>query len=281
MPIFTNQASLTYNNVVTNSNVVTGNLVESLTATKTALADTYNRGDSITYVVTVANTGTAPYTALTITDDLGAYTFGAGTVRPLTYIDGTLRYYLDGTLQPTPAVTTDNGLTVTNITIPAGETALFVYQARTNGFAPLGTADNIVNTVNVTGGGLTEAVTATNTVTPVAGANLAITKSISPATVTENGQLTYTFVIENYGNTATTVADDLTVTDTFNPVLENITVTYNDTVLTPNTDYTYTGGTFTTTNGVITVPAATYTQGADGTYTVTPGVSVITVTGTV
>ena len=41
-------------------------------------------------------------------------------------------------------------------------------------------------------------------------------------------------------------------------------------------------GTFTTLPGQITVPAATYTQDPDtGVYTIQPGVSVITVTGTV
>jgi hypothetical protein len=40
-------------------------------------------------------------------------------------------------------------------------------------------------------------------------------------------------------------------------------------------------GQFTTNAGQITVPAATYTQEVDGTWTVTPGTAVLTVTGTV
>ena len=52
---------------------------------------------------------------------------------------------------------------------------------------------------------------------------------------------------------------------------------------TATSDYTYdeAGGTFETTPGIITVPAAAFTQNADGSYTVTPGSAVLTVTGTV
>lgn len=41
MPIFYNQATLTYNNKTANSNVVTGELLEVLTITKTALNSNY------------------------------------------------------------------------------------------------------------------------------------------------------------------------------------------------------------------------------------------------
>ena len=48
MAIFTNQATLTYRNGVVTSNVVTGEIVEVLTAAKNALIDTYNAGDTVT-----------------------------------------------------------------------------------------------------------------------------------------------------------------------------------------------------------------------------------------
>ena len=46
-------------------------------------------------------------------------------------------------------------------------------------------------------------------------------------------------------------------------------------------NYTYdeTTGAFATVAGQITVPAATFTQNADGSYTTNPGVTVLTVTG--
>ena len=113
---------------------------------------------------------------------------------------------------------------------------------------------------------------------------LGITKSISPATVTENGQLTYTFTIQNFGNTDAVATDDLSVSDTFDPVLSPITVTYNGVTWTEGVEYTYDSetGSFATVPTNITVPAAEIVQDPEsGEWNVTPGVSVITVTGNV
>ena len=89
--------------------------------------------------------------------------------------------------------------------------------------------------------------------------------------------------IQNTGNAPADATDNLVITDTFNPILSNITVTVNGVVL-PTTAYTYneTTGVFTTNPGAITVPAATYTQNpVTGEYVITPGVTTVTVTGTV
>ena len=96
-------------------------------------------------------------------------------------------------------------------------------------------------------------------------------------------QLTYTFVLQNFGNTAATAGDNVILTDTFDPALTGLTVTYNGDAWTEGDNYTYDAatGTFATIAGQITVPAATYTQETDGTYTVTPGTTTVTVTGTV
>lgn len=103
---------------------------------------------------------------------------------------------------------------------------------------------------------------------------LNITKSISPVPVTENGTLTYTFLIQNTGNTAADAATAAEIIDTFDPILSNIAVSYNGTALAAGTDYTYNEATglFATTAGRITVPAAVYTQDpATGNWIVTPG----------
>ena len=114
-------------------------------------------------------------------------------------------------------------------------------------------------------------------------AELSISKGLCPAAVTENGQLTYTFVVENAGGTAAAAADNAVLTDTFDPRLSNLTVTFNGTPWSEGVNYTYDAATglFRTLPGQITVPAATYTQNADGTWAVTPGSAVLTVTGTV
>lgn len=284
MAVFTNQASLSYGGNTVNSNIVTGEIVDILTATKTAVSGIYNGDDAVTYIVSLTNTGTTALSGLTVTDNLGAYSFGESTLTPLDYVDGTVIYYVNGVLQPTPTAVSGDSLSVTGISVPAGGNAILVYQATTNQFAPLSVGDTITNTVAITGGGLANAVTAEETVISAEEARLSISKSLSPTTVTENGQITYTFVIENRGNTAVTATDSAVITDTFDPVLENISVTFNGDVWALGTNYTYdsTTGVFSTTPGPITVPAATYTQDpTTGAYTISPGVSILTVTGTV
>ncbi len=283
MATFTNKATLTYNGGAIDSNTVTGELLEVLSLTKTAINTEYTTGDTITYAVSLLNTGTTPLTAITLTDDLGAYEFGSETLVPLTYVADSVTYYVNGILQPAPTVSETSPLTISGISIPAGGNVLLIYEAEVNEFAPPETGSTITNTATAAGGGIATPVSDTAVVTAELQAALTISKSLCPAVVTENGQLTYTFIIENTGNTPAVATDDLVVTDVFTPILDPITVTYNGTAWTAGTNYTYdtTTGEFATLPGQITVPAATYTVNPDGTRTVTPGVAVITVTGTV
>ena len=284
MATFTNQATLTYNGQTTTSNVTVGELVQTLTATKTAVVPTYEPDGRVTYVISLVNSGTAPFTGLTVEDDLGGYTFNGATVYPLAYTAGSVRYYQNGALQTAPTVTAGPPLVFNGITVPAGGNAVIVYEAAPTAFAPLNAESTVVNTVRVTGAGLADGVTATATVAPTAAPRLAINKSLFPTTVTENGQLTYTFTVLNSGNTAADAAAGAVITDTFDPRLTGLTVTLNGTALTTPAQYTYdpATGVFSTVAGVVTVPAATYTQSsATGAYSVTPGTAVLTVNGTV
>ena len=283
MATFTNQATLTYNGNVITSNITTGEIIEVLSATKTAVIDTYSQDSRITYVVQILNSGAIPFTGLNVTDNLGVYTFGMTALVPLDYVDGSVQYYVNGVLQPAPTVTTGTALTFGGISVPANGVATIIYVAETNQFAPLGLTDSIVNTVVVSGNNITE-ITATETITPESGARLTITKTLSPTVITESGRLTYTFTIQNTGNLPITVADSVTVTDTFDPILTDITVTFNGTTWTEPANYNYseTTGQFTTALGQITVPAATYSQNPlTGAWVIEPGVSVLTVTGTI
>ena len=283
MAIFTNQAQLRYGKAVANSNVAVGEILEVLAATKTAVRKTYGQNDRVTYVVSIVNSGNTAMTGLTVADDLGAYAFGTDTLVPLTYVADTVRYYSNGILQTTPAVTAAPPLSVSGISVPAGGNVTIVYEAETNAFAPLLAESEITNTVTISGGGITP-VTAKETVIAESGPKLTITKSVSPVPVTENGTLTYTFLIQNTGNTAALAATGAVVTDTFDPVLSNLAVSYNGTAWSDPANYSYNAatGTFATQEGQITVPAATFTQDATtGEWTVTPGAGTLTVTGTI
>ncbi|MBQ8403582.1 MAG: hypothetical protein IJX55_04045 [Clostridia bacterium] len=283
MATFYNQAILSYNGNTTTSNITTGEILEVLSASKTAVVDEYSSGDAVTYVVSIINSGASAFSGLTLTDNLGEYTSGALTLVPLTYTEGSLQYYENGVLRPAPTVTAENPLTITGISVPARGNATIIYEARTNGFAPIGVGGSITNTAVISGTNVSP-VTVEETIGASEEARLTISKSLSPATVTENGVITYTFIIQNSGNTAAVATDNVTVTDTFNPILGGITVAFNGETWAETTNYTYneTTGVFATVPGQITVPAATYTQEpTSGAVIVNPGVSVLTVTGTV
>ena len=284
MAIFSNQATLTYNGNTTNSNIAYGEILEVLTATKTAIEGTYAPGELVTYAVTLRNTGAAPLNGLTVTDDLGGYDFNGVTVYPLTYEAGSATLFVNGVPQPAPTVTAGPPLVVSGINVPAGGDAVLVYQARANTFADPAEGGTIVNTVTITGDGLSAPVVATETVTAETAPALTISKSITPAQVVDNDRVTYTFVIQNSGNQAVVATDNAAITDVFDPILTALAVTFEGAAWTQGVQYNYdeTTGLFTTVPGQILVPAATYTQDpVTGAYTVTPGTVTLTVTGTI
>lgn len=284
MAIFTNQATLIYNGNSTNSNIAYGEILDVLVATKTSVEGSYTPGQLVTYVVTLRNTGNASLTGLVVTDDLGGYDFNGATVYPLTYEDGSVALFTNGVPQAAPTVTAGPPLVFSNITVPAGGDVVIVYQAQANAFANPAVGGSIDNTVTATGDGLSAPITATETVVANAEPVLSISKSITPAQVVDNDRVTYTFVIQNSGNQAVVATDDAAITDTFDPILTALAVTFDGTAWTQGVQYNYNEltGLFTTVPGQILVPAATYAQDPiTGAYAVTPGIATLIVTGTI
>lgn len=284
MAIFSNQATLTYNGSSTNSNIAYGEILDVLVATKTAVEGSYLPGQVVTYVVTLRNTGNAALTGLVVTDDLGGYVFNGTTVYPLTYEDGSAALFTNGVPQAAPTVTAGPPLVISDIIVPAGGDVVIVYQAMANAFADPAVGGSIDNTVTVTGDGLSAPITATETVTAETRPALTISKSITPAQVVDNDRVTYTFVIQNTGNQAVVATDNAAITDTFDPILTALTVTFNGVTWTQGLQYNYdeATGLFTTVPGQILVPAATYVQDpVTGAYTATPGIATLVVTGTI
>ena len=284
MAIFANQATLTYNGSSTNSNIAYGEILDVLVATKTAVEGSYTPGQLVTYVVTLRNTGNAPLTGLVVTDNLGGYNFNGTTVYPLTYEAGSVVLFTNGIPQAAPTVTAGPPLVFGDITVPAGGDTVIVYQARANAYANPAVGGAIDNTVTVTGDGLSAPITATETVGVTAEPMLTISKSITPAQVVDNDRVTYTFVIQNSGNQAVVATDDAAITDTFDPILTALTVTFDGAAWTQGAQYNYNEATglFTTVPGQILVPAATFVQDpVTGAYTATPGIATLVVTGTI
>ena len=284
MAIFSNQATLTYNGNSTNSNIAYGEILDVLVATKTAVEENYTPGQLVTYVVTLHNTGTAALTGLIVTDDLGGYDFDGTTVYPLTYEAGSVAQFTNGIPQAAPAVDPGPPLVFSGITVPAGGDVVLVYQARANAYANPAAGGTIDNTVTVTGDGLSAPITATESVGVATEPMLTISKSITPAQVVDNDRVTYTFVIQNSGNQAVVATDNAAITDTFDPILTALTVTFDGAPWTQGVQYNYNEATglFTTVPGQIVVPAATYTQDpVTGAYAATPGIATLVVTGTI
>lgn len=284
MANFYNQATLAYNGTTVNSNITTGEIVERIIVTKTAVLDRYYADSEITYVMTIRNSGSTSISNLILTDNLGEYDYNELSLVPLEYIQGAILYYVNGVLQNTPTVTVGPPLTITGISIPAGGTVIIVYKVRTNQFAPLDQESSIENTVSVIGDGINTPITANETVYPQSEPILSITKALTPIVVEENSRITYSFTIENKGNVDVTAGDSVVLTDKFNPILSDITVTFNGTAWTEGVNYIYdaTTGEFSTVAGQITVPSATVTRNeTTGAVSITPGVSTITVTGTI
>ena len=284
MAVITNVASLTYSGGTVVSNVTQGELLTTLSVTKTATSTTYVPGERIVYAINLVNTGTAALTDLTVTDDLGAFDYNGTTLTPLTYVPDSVRYFVNGTPETAGAVTAGPPLTLGGVTVPAGGNVTLLYTAIPNEYAPLAEGSTITNDVTVTGDGISCPASASETVSVRVAPLLSIAKAMSPSVVTENGELTYTLTVSNNGNRDAVATDSIVISDTFDPRLGNITVTLDGVALTEGTGYTYdeATGVFATTLGTVTVPAATFTQDpTGGEQIVTPGTATLVISGTV
>ncbi|MEK5415130.1 DUF7507 domain-containing protein [Paenibacillus sp. FSL L8-0708] len=159
-------------------------------------------GDTVTYTVTISNTGTAGAASVVLSDALPAgSTFVTGSV------------VVAGVVRPTFDITAG---------IPLGSLALsssitVTYQAKVTSLPP--SPQNIANTANaaftfqsVAGGPIMTGVIPSNTVTlPVYSPVLNIVKSANTTNATVGDQITYTLQITNTGNigAVTTLTDNI------------------------------------------------------------------------
>lgn len=283
MATFTNRATLSYNGQEVSSNIVTGEIAEVLSGSKTATTGSYSEGSTVTYVISLVNSGAAALNNLTVTDNLGEYQFENQSLYPLSYIDGSLLYYADGVLQASPQVTVGPPLVISGVNVPANGDAVIVYRANVTQFAPLTSEAEITNLATVSGDALTNPLTLTETISVEESLRLDITKALSPSVVEENGEIVYTFTVRNYGTVPAVAEDNVTLTDTFDPILGITSVAFNGEAWASPINYTYNTatGVFTTVPGQIVVPAATVIQNADGTFAVNPGIATLVVTGNI
>ena len=287
MPTIENFATVSYTSGgVTEtkvSNIAEISVESAVGFTKTSLGDTYNDNSVLTYILTVTNSSGSDLTRSTITDNLGTYVFGTIELTPLEYVEPAVLLIngQDVTAQLGVDSSSQGSLTFTIPTIPAGATANIIYKAQVNDFAPLAVDSTIVNTSTFESNSECADTNASATVSVANTANVQIFKQMCPNPVICGDTVTYTIKIYNYGNTA---AENVVLTDDFNPAPTNITVS-RDGVLLLGTDYTYVDGTLTVPSASgdpVTIPPATFTQDpVTGLITITPSVVEYTITGTI
>ena len=292
MAVFYNQATISYNGNVTGSNIITGEIIEVLSLRSTAVTESYTGGSTIVFTISIVNTGKDDYTGLTVTDDLGSYSFTPGpetsdnapvTLTPLVYDEGSADLYVNGIQQPVQVSYTGSALIFSGLTVPEEGSAVIIYTARPNTYAPLGSEAVIVTTASLNGPRLPEPLSDSAEVRYDGTPDLAISKSLTPSAVSGSGEVTYTFIIQNYGSDPVTAPDTAEFRDVFDPVLSISEVSFNGTPIQEGTGYSYcmAEGIFTSAPGQITVPSAEYSQDPDtGVWSVRPGTSTLVISGT-
>ncbi len=283
----TNRASVSYRyGAVTetvSSNLASTVLSDPLTVSKSALETAYRAGEAITYVITVTNGSTVPLSDVTISDNLGACESAQGvSIAPLSYV-GPAKLYLDGVYQSELSpVTTEEGVAFTIPAIPQATNATILYKATPSAYAPMTPDSAITNVASFSPAAGTEPITAQHTLPVDSYAALTVEKEMSPNPISDGGVLVNTFTITNTGNVEAT---ELVLSDVFMTPLSGVSVSIDGSPVAAD-DFEFADSTLTLpADGAslsLTVPAATFAEDPDtGAVTMTPGVTVVTVTGTV
>lgn len=283
MPTFSNQATLSYSAGTVSSNIITGELISSISLIKTALTSSYAPGEVISYAVSIINNGASDFTGLSLNDDLGKYTLGTLEFTPLTYVENSAQLFINGQPQSAPAVTLDDGLVISGVDVPAGGSAMVIYSARANEYAPP-CSGTIVNTVSLDEECICANASDSAEVESISEPRLSILKQMCPCAVSSCAEpVSFTFTISNTGCSPALANANVVITDTFDPPITISSVTFNGIAWTEGASYTYDDvtGEFATVAGLVTVPAATYTQNVQtGVWSSQPGESVLVISGT-
>ena len=266
------------------SNLAEIGLESAVILTKNTLGNTYTENSTLTYIITVTNTSSSAINDITVSDNLGSFDFGAQELTPLTYTPPALLLIngQDSSAQLTVDASSASDVIFSFPTLASGATANIIYKVTINEFAPLEVGSFITNTATLESSSDCADATASATVNVSEGANVSVFKQMCPNPVVCGDIVTYTIRIFNYGNIA---AENVELTDSFNPAPTNITVVRNGVVLAA-TEYDYQNGTLSVPApndpNTITVPPATFSRDVTtGEVTVTPGMVEYVITGTI
>ena len=205
----------------------------SLSVNKTADKAAVKVGDTITYTVEVKNNGAAKLDSVVVSDPM---------------MTGTITVTYNGVSSTaTPVENVDGSYTVSGL--EKGEFVTITYTAKAQ------TVGQLTNTVTVTSDQIDEPVqdTTTTTVTEADAPSMSINKEANKTTAQVGDTVTYTITVTNTGNVA---LNNVTVTDTFTGVG---TLTFTGYSAVNNGDGTYTITIGTLAEGATASITATYT----------------------
>ena len=248
----------------------------TMTVTKEALTNEVRAGDTAAYAVRIENNGAGSIMGITVTDDLGAT---AGDPAVLSYVDGSVQFYLNGTEIPGTATPDTGGITfAATATLAPGDNLIVMYLAQLADNATTPVTNSVTVTANTSeSASAVVTATASTTITPTAYADVTVFKTADKATVMNGDTLTYTFTLMNTGFDA---AEGVVFTDAFPAEFTVTSVSYTvDGVTTPvdPSDYDV------TVPNTLTLPAdgSTLTLSVPAATEAGPGVLTITVIGTI
>jgi uncharacterized repeat protein (TIGR01451 family) len=208
----TDTESNTTNNSATTTTTVSATALADLVVSKTDAPDPVSAGSTITYTITLTNSGGAAAASVSLTDVVPSNTTFASFTAP------------GGWTPSTPSVGGTGTVSATNPSLAAGGTATFTLVVTVGAGVAGGTV--ITNTASATtsstetstGNNSATANTTVATVAPPTAADVSITKTSSASAVAPGGQITYTITPRNNGPataTGVSVSDSIPAGTTF------------------------------------------------------------------
>ncbi|MGN1043343.1 MAG: hypothetical protein ACI4PR_00875 [Acutalibacteraceae bacterium] len=265
------------------SNAAFATLQDPLNMKLSSVENSYSFGDTITYIISVANNENKNIKNIKISNNLASHNINSEItqkiITPLSYT-GTSKIYIGGKFFSEIEADIFSNKIVFNIEeIPALSNALIFYSTKVNKCANLNKGSYLKNTSSLTYDNMINSIESSHTIYINEKADVNLIKYMYPNSITSGEIITYNFIMYNYGNIE---AKSVAFSDEFNPAPLNLNVSVNSEPLSSK-NYSYIDGKITipsyNSDFSLSIPPAKFTQNKNtGIVTTTPGSTIITIT---